>query len=34
MKSSMSKTSHGGTIIIAKFHSLPRLIGVTGEKKI
>jgi len=34
MKSSMTQATHGGMIIVARFHSLPRLIGVTAERKI
>jgi hypothetical protein len=34
MKSSMTKTSHSGMIIIARFHSLSRLVGMATEKQI
>ncbi len=34
LKSSMTSTSHSGMIIVARFHSLPRLIGVTFKKQL
>jgi len=32
MKSSMRRTSHNGMNIVARFHSLPQLVGVATEK--
>jgi hypothetical protein len=34
MKPSMTQATHGGMIIVARFHSLSRLVRVTAEKQI